>query len=154
MNVRSLAVAMGCRPKHTLHITDQDSMLALMRQNIALNNLEGQVSTSVYNWGEATPSTIPKHPDIVLAGENTRAAVTLQSIDALTADCVYFEPAFPLLQQTLRDLIGPSTICYFCYKRRRRADQHFMRKVKKEFLVEDVDDDPDREFYARDNISL
>ena len=70
------------------------------------------------------------------------------------ADCVYFEPAFPLLQQTLRDLIGPKTMCYFCFKKRRRADMHFMRRVKKDFIVEDVDDDPDRNIYARENITL
>lgn len=112
-------------------------MLALMQKNIALNQLDGKVKASVYSWGEACPSSVPAHPDILLA-----------------ADCVYFEPAFPLLQQTLRDLIGPKTTCYFCFKRRRRADMHFMKALKKQFDVETVEDDPDREAYARENIFL
>ena len=114
-----------------------DTMFALMQQNIDLNNLSERVKPAVYEWGTATPETIPQHPDIVLA-----------------ADCVYFEPAFPLLQQTLQDLIGPKTVCYFCFKRRRRADMHFLKAVKKQFVVEDVSDDPDQPSYARENIFL
>ena len=67
---------------------------------------------------------------------------------------VYFEPAFPLLQQTLKDLIGPNTVCYFCFKKRRRADTHFMKAIRKVLAVEDVMDDPDRDIYARENIFL
>jgi hypothetical protein len=37
------------------------------------------------------------------------------------ADCVYYEPAFPLLEKTLIDLIGDNTVVYFCFKRRRRV---------------------------------
>lgn len=112
-------------------------MQVLMRQNIALNKLENNVDASVYNWGEGRPSSVPEHPDIILA-----------------ADCVYFEPAFPLLQQTLEDLIGSQTTCYFCFKKRRRADMHFMKAVRKRFLVEAVEDDPDSDVYSRDNIFL
>lgn len=112
-------------------------MLPLMKQNIALNQLDGKVEATVYSWGEARPEGIPVHPDVILA-----------------ADCVYFEPAFPLLHQTLRELIGPKSVCFFCFKKRRRADMQFMRAVKKTFQVEDVADDPDRESYARENIFL
>ena len=112
-------------------------MLKLMQQNIALNELQGKVQAEVYNWGGAKPDTVPAHPDVVLA-----------------ADCVYFEPAFPLLQQTLEELIGPNTTCYFCFKKRRRADMQFMKAIKKTMLVEDVADDPDKEVYARENITL
>jgi hypothetical protein len=114
-----------------------DAMLPLMQKNIALNNVETRVTAAVYEWGSAPPERIPRHPDIVLA-----------------ADCVYFEPAFPLLLQTLQDLIGPHTVCYFCFKRRRRADLHFLKAVKKMFAVEDVVDDEDRSTYARENIFL
>ena len=131
-----LAIALGCKPQN-VHITDQEPMLALMRRNIALNKLEDKVAASVYNWGEACPHPVPAHPDVVLA-----------------ADCVYFEPAFPLLQATLQDLIGPNTTCYFCFKRRRRADVHFVKAIKKKFVVEVIEDDPDREAYARENIFL
>ncbi|KAK5133941.1 hypothetical protein LTR08_007061 [Meristemomyces frigidus] len=132
-----LAIALGCRPNKVIHITDQEPMLALMRQNIDLNELDGAVQASVYNWGSAPTGQIPEYPDIVLA-----------------ADCVYFEPAFPLLQQTLEDLIGPNTVCYFCFKKRRRADTQFMKAIKKVLAVEDVLDDLERGIYARKNIFL
>jgi len=67
-------------------------MFELMKQNITLNGIDSKVSASIYDWGESVPVAIPQHPDIILA-----------------ADCVYFEPAFPLLQKTLQDLIGDST---------------------------------------------
>jgi hypothetical protein len=67
---------------------------------------------------------------------------------------VYFEPAFPLLQQTLRDLIGENTVCYFCFKRRRRADLTFMKAARKMFDVQEVDDDPDKEVYSREKLFL
>lgn len=112
-------------------------MQELMRQNIAQNDLEARVAAHVYNWGEGRPLDVPEHPDIILA-----------------ADCVYFEPAFPLLQQTLQDLIGSDTVCYFCFKKRRRADLHFTKAVRKTFLVEKVEDDPDHDAYSRENIFL
>jgi predicted nicotinamide N-methyase len=40
----------------------------------------------------------------------------------LAADCVYFEPAFPLLVRTLCDLVADQeTEVLFCYKKRRKA---------------------------------
>ena len=132
-----LAVAIGCKVDTTLHITDQDPMFKLMKRNIALNSLQSCVSASIYDWGEPTPSQLPAHPDIILA-----------------ADCVYFEPAFPLLQQTLRDLIGPNTVCYFCFKRRRRADLTFMKTARKMFNVQEVEDDPEKEVYSREKLFL
>jgi hypothetical protein len=112
-------------------------MFDLMKRNITLNNLESLVSTSIYDWGTATPSQLPAHPNIILA-----------------ADCVYFEPAFPLLQKTLQDLIGDDTVCYFCFKKRRRADLQFMKVAKKMFDVKQIDDDPDKEIYSRENLFL
>ncbi|KAK1809272.1 Protein-lysine N-methyltransferase efm6, partial [Friedmanniomyces endolithicus] len=138
-----LAVAVGCRTTtgtsmQVIHITDQQPMLALMRGNILLNSLEDRVEASVYAWGAGNrPASIPACPDVVLA-----------------ADCVYFEPAFPLLLQTLEELIGPETVCYFCFKRRRRADMQFLKAAKKGFVVVDVEDDPERERYGRENIFL
>lgn len=108
-----------------------------MQQNISLNNLTTKVSASIYDWGTSPPSTIPSHPDIILA-----------------ADCVYFEPAFPLLQKTLQDLIGENTVCYFCFKRRRRADLGFMKTARKLFDVKEVEDDVDREVWSREKIFL
>jgi hypothetical protein len=120
-----------------MHITDQEPMFDLMKRNISLNGLDSTVAASIYDWGEARPSQLPAHPDVILA-----------------ADCVYFEPAFPLLQQTLSDLIGDNTVCYFCFKKRRRADLQFMKVAKKMFDVKQVDDDPDKEIYSRENLFL
>jgi hypothetical protein len=112
-------------------------MFDLMKRNIALNNLETKVDASIYDWGEPAPSQLSAHPDILLA-----------------AECVYFEPAFPLLQQTLKDLIGDNTVCYFCFKKRRRADLGFMKVARKMFDVEEVDDDPDKGVWSRENLFL
>ncbi|KAF2720830.1 hypothetical protein K431DRAFT_329597 [Polychaeton citri CBS 116435] len=132
-----LGVALGCDLDDGVYITDQQPMLELMQQNITLNSLQAKVKAAVYDWGAARPDAIPQHPTVVLA-----------------ADCVYFEPAFPLLQVTLQELIGPETVCYFCFKRRRRADMHFLKTMRKAFNVETVTDDPDRDVYSRENIIL
>jgi len=135
-----LAVAMGCEIDRKIWITDQLPMLALMRKNITLNNLDDRVTAEVYDWGIPPPQSIVRnendHPDIVLA-----------------ADCVYFEPAFPLLLHTLEDLIGPSTTCYFCFKKRRKADMRFIRDMTKKFIVEQVTYDG-REVDQREGIFL
>lgn len=132
-----LAVARGCKIGSPIHITDQQPMFSLMNDNIKLNHLESMVTASILNWGEPIPEHIPSKPEVILA-----------------ADCVYFEPAFPLLIATLQDLLGPESVCYFCYKRRRRADLRFMKMAKKTFDVVEVRDDPDAQSYNRENISL
>jgi hypothetical protein len=105
-------------------------MFALMQKNIVLNRLSSKVSAVVYDWGTPAPEIIPQlleakesnwHPDVILA-----------------ADCVYFEPAFPLLLQTLGDLLGPETVCYFCFKKRRKADWRFIKQMQKQFDAKPV----------------
>ena len=109
-------------------------MLTLMQKNIALNSLASKVQAAVYDWGSPVPDPVVStslraanchtpHPDVVLA-----------------ADCVYFEPAFPLLLQTLNDLIGPETTCYFCFKKRRKADWRFVKHMMKSFHVTPIVD--------------
>jgi hypothetical protein len=73
----------------------------------------------------------------------------------LAADCVYFEPAFPLLLQTLRDLLElcPSATIYFCFKKRRRADMQFMAKAKKAFHVRELED-AERPDFSREALFL
>ena len=73
----------------------------------------------------------------------------------LAADCVYFEPAFPLLLKTLKDLtlLCPTTTVYFCFKRRRRADMNFLKKLQKEFHVEEALDE-DRPVFSRRGVFL
>jgi hypothetical protein len=55
----------------------------------------------------------------------------------LAADCVYFEPAFPLLVSTLAALVPPppesAPEVLFCYKKRRKADKRFFALLKKYF---------------------
>ncbi|THH33798.1 hypothetical protein EUX98_g462 [Antrodiella citrinella] len=87
--------------------------------------------------GGSLPQDIPS-PDIILA-----------------ADCVYFEPAFPLLVKTLVDLASQGTPeILFCYKKRRKADKRFFTLLKREFTWSEVADDPNRDVYSRDAISL
>lgn len=117
-------------------ITDQAPLLGIMRDNVIINNLQSFVNVAELNWGEKVPSYIPR-PDIILA-----------------ADCVYYEPAFPLLVNTLSELSEERTEIFFCYKKRRKADKRFFALLKKQFNWREVDDDPNRESYAREAISL
>jgi len=132
-----LAVALACTPQGALHVTDQAAMVPLLRQNIGLNRLDARVQPSVYDWGTPTPPHLPRHPDVILA-----------------AECVYYEPAFPLLLRTLQDLLGPHTVCYFCFKRRRRADLTFVKTARRLFRVDEVVDDPDKPTWSRDKLFL
>lgn len=136
-----LAVALGCEMDagQKIYITDQMPMLALMKKNILLNKLDDKVEAMIYDWGTPPPPelvTATQWPDVVLA-----------------ADCVYFEPAFPLLLQTLTDLIGPHTTCFFCFKKRRKADMRFIREMVKRFAVTPVEYD-DKEQDQRQGIFL
>jgi len=122
-----------------------------MRQNVTINGLAANVEVAELNWcvvfqplemeahhrrGSSVPRAIPL-PDMILA-----------------ADCVYFEPAFPLLVQTLADLTLPTTDVLFCYKKRRKvftkircerrsadcmqADKRFFTMLKKAFSWTEV----------------
>jgi predicted nicotinamide N-methyase len=73
----------------------------------------------------------------------------------LAADCVYFEPAFPLLLQTLQDLMAsvPSATVFFCFKKRRRADMQFLKAARKAFTVTEVADE-DRPVFSKENLFL
>ncbi|OAX82641.1 hypothetical protein ACJ72_03003 [Emergomyces africanus] len=133
-----LAVARGCAVDSPIYITDQTPMLSLMQSNVQLNGLSDIVHPAVLDWGSALPEAVPSNPAIILA-----------------ADCVYFEPAFPLLLSTLESLLSSShSLCYFCFKKRRRADLRFMKKAKKLFNVVEVKDDPDYKHYSKENIFL
>ena len=73
----------------------------------------------------------------------------------LAADCVYFEPAFPLLMKTLGDLLAasPGATIYFCFKKRRRADMQFLKKAQKTFAVTEPQDE-DRPVFSREGLFL
>ena len=81
--------------------------------------------------------------------------VALKPDTILAADCVYFEPAFPLLLQTLQDLIAlcPGATVYFCFKKRRRADMQFLKSARKLFKVADIKDE-DRPVFGREGLFL
>ena len=123
-------------PDNPILITDLPVLIPLQQQNIALNSLPASsIISEAFPWGSPLPETIPpeyKSPDIILA-----------------ADCVYFEPAFPLLLETLKSLMGldvgavsrrnPGPTCWFCMKKRRRADMCFIKMLKKTFAIQEVD---------------
>ncbi|KAG6831886.1 hypothetical protein H0H92_007003 [Tricholoma furcatifolium] len=122
-------------------ITDQAPLLEIMRKNVLLNALEPTVAVAELNWGVPLPPSLPV-ADLILA-----------------ADCVYFEPAFPLLVQTLCDLVDArtddkETEVLFCYKKRRKADKRFFGMLGKSFVWTEIVDDPDKEVYSREAISL
>ncbi|KAK1228887.1 Protein-lysine N-methyltransferase efm6 [Marasmius sp. AFHP31] len=128
-------VAAMLDPSH-VWITDQAFLLDMMKENVSKNNLASKCTVAELDWGTPVPANIPR-PDMILA-----------------ADCVYFEPAFPLLVQTLCDLVGDKTQVLFCYKKRRKADKRFFAMLKKKFIWTQVDDDPNRPIYERDSIAL
>lgn len=68
---------------------------------------------------------------------------------------MYFEPAFPLLQRTLADLLSlrPEAVVYFCFKKRRRADMQFLKQTRKRFSVAEIDDD-ERPVWSRQGLFM
>ncbi|OHE93988.1 hypothetical protein CORC01_10680 [Colletotrichum orchidophilum] len=134
-----LAVALGCELQETLYLTDQDEMFELMGRNTKLNGLEDKVKPMILNWGgPLSQEVVDFKPNVILA-----------------ADCVYFEPAFPLLLETLTNLLAlePDAIVYFCFKKRRRADMQFLKKAQKAFLVTEIVDE-DRPVFSREGLFL
>jgi len=131
-----VGLAVGALGTANVWITDQAPLLSIMERNVSLNNLQGRVAVAEFNWGSPIPEGIPR-PDVILA-----------------ADCVYFEPAFPLLVQTLSDLSDSTTDILFCYKKRRKADKRFFGLLKKKFGWKEVSDDPNRQIYSREAITL
>ncbi|KZT26892.1 hypothetical protein NEOLEDRAFT_1155278 [Neolentinus lepideus HHB14362 ss-1] len=119
-------------------ITDQLPLLEIMKANVVMNDLASCVEVAELNWGKPIPDTLPRSPDLII-----------------TADCVYFEPAFPLLVETLDELVSNArTEVLFCYKKRRKADKRFFTLLRKRFTWEEVQDDPNTPVYSREAISL
>ena len=110
----------------TIHVTDgHPPLLPLLQHNIDLNVPNLSLSTSVVPnllpWGDSISPTIPCPPQILLA-----------------ADCCYLEESAPLLTTTMKALMGNDTVCYFCYKKRRRADKDVIRRLSKLFEVKKI----------------
>ena len=120
-------------PSEPICITDLPQLLPLQRQNIELNGLaDADIKSCCLPWGSPVGSFLPpvyRRPEVVLA-----------------ADCVYYEPAFPLLLDTLQALMsspedawdGRDAVCWFCMKKRRKADMRFVTNLKKCFHVEEI----------------
>lgn len=138
---------MGLSSHSTTHyetqitVTDVPSMIPLLEENLALNFTRPFVQSLPLSWGEPIPAMHPfKAPDIILA-----------------ADCCYYEPAFPMLLNTLERLLAmtSNSCCYFCFKKRRKADLGFVKMARKRFSVKDGGlDDPRREVWQREGIFL
>ena len=138
----SLSLALSSPHLSSVHLTDLPTILPLLQHNRSLNALLSPTHISVLPWGSdslftSTSTSTPSSPDIILA-----------------ADCCYFEPSFPLLLATLQQLLRQDSVCYFCFKKRRRADLGFVKKARKVFDVRAVEDDPDREVWQRKGIHL
>ncbi|EWC45848.1 hypothetical protein DRE_04855 [Drechslerella stenobrocha 248] len=115
-------------------MTDMQAMMELMEKNVSFNGLQERIRCGLLDWADPLPEFVARRPvDIVLA-----------------ADCVYFEPAFPLLEKTLCDIAGPDTEVLFCFKKRRRADMRFIKSIRKRFVMTEIKD----EIYARESIYL
>lgn len=127
------------QPQAEVWATDQACLVDLMRANAKLNG-PPNLHVGELSWG--TPiEHVPVDVDVVLA-----------------ADCVYFEPAFPLLVTTLCDLapVGKDIEILFAWKKRRKADKRFWQMLRKHFDSEYVDDDKPgaREVYQREGVNL
>ncbi|KAI1085275.1 hypothetical protein F5B20DRAFT_521635 [Whalleya microplaca] len=170
-----LAVASGCSIANPLYITDQVEMHSLMEHNIGLNDLGAKVKAAVLNWSVSCPLLFPLTASCIADSDlraylqhfmlifymKTRGEPLTQDVVALkpdvilAADCVYFEPAFPLLLTTLSDLLElcPSATIFFCFMKRRRADMQFLKTAKRMFNVSEVADD-DRPVFSREGLFL
>lgn len=140
MDIRSdepsrLALSLQLLRPSYIHLTDLPTIVPLLNHNIALNSPATPTTAHILEWGGSAPRVFL--PDILLA-----------------ADCVYFEPAFPLLLQTMQVLMRPETVCYFCFKKRRSADMRFVKMIRKSFEVKAVQDDPDDKVWGREGVHL
>jgi predicted nicotinamide N-methyase len=118
-------------------ITDIDELVPLMEKNIELNELKGTVHAAALSWGEPLPDYAKNHVDVILA-----------------ADCVYLEKAFPLLEKTLLDLTTEDTFVLMSYRKRRKADSKFFRKIRKNFDIVQITDFKDYDAYIKQSVNL
>ena len=143
-NISSLAIAL--RLKQTapaahampavptrIDLTDGlDALVPMLQQNISLNfppePSDISINSYQFSWGEPPNSDLPLEPDVLLA-----------------ADCSYLEQSFRPLLITLTDLIGPETVLWFCYEKRRRRDRDFLKMLSKAFNVLAVSGDWERD---------
>ncbi|KAI8966969.1 nicotinamide N-methyltransferase-like protein, partial [Mycotypha africana] len=134
-----LAMAKLCPSIQEMLLTDQLSMMGLLKENITLNKLESTVKAEILNWGEDVPSHM-LDADVILA-----------------SDCIYLEVAFIPLIETLFALTAQKpneTVIYLAYRKRRSADKRFFQLAKKKFIFEEITDDPQRLEYQKQKLHL
>ena len=110
-----------------------DALVPMLQQNISLNfppeeSSDISINSHQFSWGEPPNPTLPLEPDVVLA-----------------ADCSYLEQSFRPLLMTLTDLMGPETVLWFCYEKRRRRDRDCLKMLSKAFSVLPVSGDWERD---------
>lgn len=127
-----------------------------MERNVQLNGVQSRVVPLVLNWQAYTPKCVKYGTNEPFRGDPLPEEVVRHKPNViLAADCVYFEPAFPLLLTTLQQLLDlcEDALIYFCFKKRRRADMQFMKNAKKMFVVEEIED-IDRKTFSREGLFL
>ncbi|KAJ3112727.1 hypothetical protein HK098_007969 [Nowakowskiella sp. JEL0407] len=72
----------------------------------------------------------------------------------LAADCIYLEAAFDPLVSTLVDICGENTEVIIAYKKRRKADKRFFKKLMKYFVVSEIKDDPNYAEFSKKSLYL
>lgn len=155
-----------------------------MQQNVALNFPDQEqppVVVCELDWGVTLDTTTHSNGSDVktTSSTTTSAPMPRRPNMVLAADCVYFEPAFPLLVSTLCELCpipsNPSQVMnndteelkttplpderqeiLFCWKKRRKADARFFKMLHKHFSSSTVMDDKPgaRETYERQGVKL
>ncbi|PRP73949.1 hypothetical protein PROFUN_08142 [Planoprotostelium fungivorum] len=104
-------------------VTDQESLVPLMRENATLNQLsETDVTVDKLSWGEE---------------DCTRYKT--EKIDYIIAsDCVYLEFTFEALIETMMDLADASTTIIMSFQKRRKGDNRFWRMAGKKFEIKRI----------------
>lgn len=132
-----LGLSLRERSDAEIWITDIEDLVPLMQKNIELNELEDVVHSATLAWGEPLPSYAKDGVDVILA-----------------ADCVYLEKAFPLLEKTLLDMTNKDTLVLMSYRKRRKADSKFFRKIRKNFDIVPITDFEDYNHYLKQRTHL
>lgn len=149
-----------------------------MQKNIALNPLPAPTDTSstvkidaaVLDWSLSLPDPVLEllQPDSPAAPKGSGSGSGTgwgkdkgRSLTVLAADCVYYEPAFPDLLDTLERLLGGEgededgegeRRCWFCVKRRRKADKRFVGGLGRRFWIREWSLDGEGEGEGRGEI--
>lgn len=121
-------------------LTDLDRVLPILHLNRTLNPCQTTVQVRALSWGSSVPTDLT-HCDVILM-----------------ADCVYLESLFPLLLDTLDQVMQKeSAVAYLCYKKRRKADSRFFKMLRKKFHAQvmpvlDDDHDDDSAFIQSESV--